>query len=354
MARNSRLDESWGGATPVAKPRATVYLPPSRSTSAPSSGTRSGGSSTRGGGSTKKASGSSSGSSGGGGGGGGGVKKSSDKAQVAALEQLLSTGFKQALDQRISNIQNAAKQGDTLLMDGYNSRMGVLLDLRKDNEIAEGGSSWANLANRAREAGDILTQAAAMGAGETDQLQAQLLAARNWSANQMEVNRAYYDSLGSSNNAIVDLNADTRSARYNLANQALSDQEQAWSTYANQMSEATTQLGNIQANPFSDSYKADGGKSAWDRMVKEASTVWKNPGVSDDIRNWNGTTQARQELLNNSFLQGARKAELQRGPEGSTLRQPSRAPSGNRRGGPSSTNLGAPDGGQNRGQLREW
>ena len=352
MARaGMRLDDSWKGTQPRANTAAAVPLPPvpaqrtttTRPTTGSSSGTRN---SSRSGSSTRRSSSSGSSSSSGGG-GGGGVKKSSDKAQVAALEQLLSTGFKQALDQRLANIENSAKQGDALLMDGYNARMNVLLNLRKDNEIAEGSSSWANLTNRAREASDILTQAAAMGAGETDQLRSQLIAARNWSSNQMEVNRAYYDSLGSNNNAIVDLNADTRSARYNLANQALSDKEQAWSTYANQVAEASTQLGNIQANPYSDSYKADGGKSSWDRMVKEASTVWKNPGVSDDIRNWRGTSQARQELLNNSFLQNGPNTERRKGPEGSTL--------GSSWGGtPSSTDLGADESGQKRGQLKEW
>ena len=251
--------------------------------------------------------------------GSGDVKKSSDKAQVAALEQLLSNGFRTALDQRLSNITQQRGQGDRILLDGYDLRADSLLKLRTDNEMAESGSSWANIANRAREASDILIQAAGQGAGETDQAHTQLLAARNWSANQAEVNRAFYDALGSNNAAVTDLNADTRSARFNLANQALGDQEQAWSTFANQMADAATQLGNIQGNPYSDSYKADGGKKAWDQMVKAASEAWKNPGVPDDVRNWQGPMQPKDERLGNGAFLRAERAQAKR-PEGATVK----------------------------------
>ena len=270
---------------------------------------------------SRASSGGSSGSS------GGGVKKTSDKPQVAALEKLLSSGFKKALDQRLANIKQQAAAGDKLLLDGYDTRAESLLKLRTDNEEAEAGASWANLSNRAREAGDILTQAAAQGAGETDQLQAQLIAARNWAANQAEVNRAFFDSVGSNNAAITDLNTDTRSARFNLANQALGDQEQAYATYANQMADAATQLGNIQGNPYSDAYKSGGGKAAWDKMVSAASTAWKNPGVSAEIKDWTPRVQAKQERLNNAALESDREAErAARRPEGSTLQRRGKLP----------------------------
>ena len=205
-------------------------------------------------------------------------------------------------------------------MAGYNARLNVLEQLGLDNEKAEGGASWANLSNRAREASDILTEIATQGAGETDQLQAQLIAARNWAANQQEVNRSFYDSQSSNFNALTDLNADTRSARYNLANQSMSDREQAWATYQNQMSDASTQLGNIYSNPYSDSYKTDS-KAAWQRMVDTTKDVWTNPGVSDEVRNWQGTSQPRLQQLNNARLEGALPAVGKaRRPEGSTLR----------------------------------
>ena len=304
MVLNSvSLDGSWGGVTPTLG--RNIQLPPSappKTTSKPKTTS-----------SSSRSSSSSSSSS-------GGIKKSSDKAQVDALEELLSKGFRSALDKRLANIDTAAKQGDEVLMAGYNARLNVLEQLGLDNEKAEGGASWANLSNRAREASDILTEIAAQGAGETDQLQAQLIAARNWAANQQEVNRSFYDSQSSNFNALTDLNADTRSARYNLANQSMSDREQAWATYQNQMSDASTQLGNIYSNPYSDSYKTDS-KAAWQRMVDTTKDVWTNPGVSDEVRNWQGTSQPRLQQLNNARLEGALPAVGKaRRPEGSTLR----------------------------------
>ena len=289
----------------------------------------------------------------------GGVKKSSDKTQVAALEKLLDSGFAAARDQRLANIDTAYKQGDKILTDGYESRIQTLLSMREDNEVAEGASSWANASNRAREAGDILTEIASQGAGETDQMRADLIAARNWSANQLEVARSFQDSLASNNNAVTDLNADVRSARYNLANQANSDREQAWANFANQMTDTATQLGNIYANPYSDSHKADT-KPMWDRMNKAVTEVWKNPGVDSGITQWNGTTQAKQVKLNDSLLGAARPAiPAPRRPEGSTLRRgrPSaggpgyaESPSGNPLmgsgpGGPTGSGPGGPTGG---------
>ena len=319
MAGNRKsLDGSWGGATPTLG--RNIQLPPSappkpkttskpKATSKPKPKTTSKSRTTS---SSSRSSSSSSSSS-------GGIKKSSDKAQVAALEELLSKGFKGALDKRLANIDTAAKQGDEVLMAGYNARLNVLEQLGLDNEKAEGGASWANLSNRAREASDILTEIATQGAGETDQLQAQLIAARNWAANQQEVNRSFYDSQSSNFNALTDLNADTRSARYNLANQAMSDREQAWATYQNQMSDASTQLGNIYSNPYSDSYKTDS-KASWQRMVDTTKDVWTNPGVSDEVRNWQGTSQPRLQQLNNAWLEGALPAVGKaRRPEGSTL-----------------------------------
>ena len=313
------LDGSWGGATPTTR---NIQLPPSapskpKTTSKPKPTSKpktTSSSKSRTTSSSSRSSSSSSSSS-------GGIKKSSDKAQVDALEELLSKGFKSALDKRLANIDTAAKQGDEVLMAGYNARLNVLEQLGLDNEKAEGGASWANLSNRAREASDILTEIASQGAGETDQLQAQLIAARNWAANQQEVNRSFYDSQSSNFNALTDLNADTRSARYNLANQSMSDREQAWATYQNQMSDASTQLGNIYSNPYSDSYKTDS-KASWQRMVDTTKDVWTNPGVSNEVRNWQGTSQPRLQQLNNARLEGALPAVGKpRRPEGSTLRE---------------------------------
>ena len=230
----------------------------------------------------------------------GGIQKNADDAQVSALEKLLNSGFEEALSQRLSNIGKTYRQGDRILLSGYDERAANLSELRRDAERSEAGSSFANVGNRARETNDVLAEAASQGAGETDLLNAQLMAVRNWAANQGEVNRAFYDSISSNNAATVDLNADTKSARFNLAQQMLSDKEQATATYANQMADAATQLGNIQGNPYSSAYNADGGEDAWDQMVSAATRVFNNRGVSSKVTDWEGWQQPEQEKQNNT------------------------------------------------------
>ena len=256
-----------------------------------------------------------------------GATKSSDSAQVSALRELLDSGFQRALDTRISNIERNAQAGDDMLLKGYGERLGSLNDLREDTEKAESTSSFINLSNRAREATDMLTEAVAQGAGETDQLRSQLMAVRNWAANQAEVNRSYFDSVGSNNAAVTELNADTRTARFNLATQALGDQEQAWATYQNQMVDAYTQLGNVLRDPNSDSYDASAADNAWADMANAASDVWENPGVSEEITEWEGDQKAEPGYVSNSIYAYNPKAtagviqgfNVRKRPEGSTL-----------------------------------
>ena len=56
-------------------------------------------------------------------------------------------------------------------------------------------------------------------------------------------------------------------------------------------------------------------------MVDTTKDVWTNPGVSDEVRNWQGTSQPRLQQLNNARLEGALPdVGKPRRPEGSTLR----------------------------------
>ena len=268
---------------------------------------------------------SSSGGSSGGSGGSGVSTTSADTEQVRILRELLDGGFEAAREQRLENIQRVYEQSDAALLQSYDARAGSLEDLRTDTKKAEADTSFANMANRARESGDILAEVATQGVGETDQLRAQLIAARNWSANQQEVNRAFFDSIGSNNAAITELNEDARTARVNLATKALNDQEQVWASYANQMAQAASQLGNVLANPYSDAYDSEGGTEAWQAMADAATSVWDNPGISDEILDWEGWLQPKEERLNFSILaeNGPRPGmseEPAARPEGSTLK----------------------------------
>lgn len=264
-----------------------------------------------GGGGGAKASASSSASS--------GVKESSDKPQLTALQGLLKGGFAKAREQKLKNAFTLYAAQDKDLVNGYNSRMAGILKSRDDNEKSEVDASFANLSNRARESTDLLAQAASQGAGETDTLKTQLMAIRNWDANQADVNRSYFDTQRSINSSIADLNADSRTARMNLAVDALGDYDQIWTNYYNQRADAYTQMGNIHANPYSDSH--DPKSTAYANMAKEASSAWKNPGVNKSLQNWKGSVQEQERKLNNSAYKGADTVNNIKRPEGSTLKK---------------------------------
>ena len=264
-----------------------------------------------GGGGGAKASASSSASS--------GVKESSDKPQLTALQGLLKDGFGKAREQKLKNAFTLYAAQDKDLVNGYNSRMAGILKNRDDNEKSEVDASFANLGNRARESTDLLAQAAMQGAGETDTLKTQLMAIRNWDSNQADVNRSYFDTQRSINSSIADLNADSRTARMNLAVDALGDYDQIWTNYYNQRADAYTQMGNIHANPYSDSH--DPKSTAYAGMAKEASSAWKNPGVNKSLQNWKGSVQEQERKLNNSAYKAADTVNNIKRPEGSTLKK---------------------------------
>ena len=250
------------------------------------------------------------------GGGGYSVKKTDDKQILKALKQLLDGGFAKARDQQLANINTMYATQDADLLKGYSSRSEQLGLARTDNDKAEVDASFANLANRARETQDILAQTAEQGAGESDTAKAQLMALQNWDANQSEVTRSYFDTVRSVNNAVNDLNVDTRTARINLATQMLGDKQQAWANYQNQMMETATQIANLRANPYSNAYKK--GAKDYQAVIKNAETVWKNPGVKKSITDWEGTAQPQEGKLNNTMVENVATVQQPKKPNGAS------------------------------------
>ena len=256
--------------------------------------------------------------SGGGGGGGGGYKpkKTDDKQILKALKKLLDGGFAKARNRNLANIDKMYATQDADLLKGYEARAEQLGLARTDNEKSEADASFANLANRARETQDILAQTAEQGAGESDTAKAQLMALQNWDANQGEVNRSYFDTVRSVNNAVNDLNVDTRTARINLATQMLGDKQQAWANYQNQMVETATQAANLRANPYSNAYKKNSG--FYKQVVSNAEDVWKNPGVNKAITNWEGAAKPEEGTLNNTQLGNVATVKQPKKPAGAS------------------------------------
>ena len=336
-----------GGGTiyTAPRPRRKKHLNGATTGSGTSGGGSTGGSSTLGG----------AGGSGGSGGGGGdpylaSQKKAQSKAaqrylqqarsmsgQIAAIRHSLTTGFQQALNQRLANINLVAKQADDQLMEGYNERIKSLEGAAGDNEKAYGQQTFAALSNRGRERANAMSEVAAQGAGETDLLRAQHMSLRNWGNNAAEGTRTFFDTLRSVNSGISDLNVDTKTARLNTASQANADRDQVWSQYYDQRSESLTQIGNLfgqQGELYGMAQEQVGSKktrrkrrrairqsdAAFMRASKANAQVWDNPGAPKELLDWQGHGQI-EGYSGASVLANAASepTEIAR-PEGANLR----------------------------------
>jgi len=253
------------------------------------------------------------------GGGGGGDKKSNDKPMVDSLRRMLSTEFAKSRDVKLGNIMQSYKTADADILDSYGQKAISLGESRSDNEKAAGDMTWQTLMNRVREAGDILSQTALQGAGESDTLKSSEMANRNWEANQGDVNRSYFDTNTSISGSIRDLNSSTKTARINAVEQANSDREQTWANFQNQKTDAWTQIGNVNANPFSNQYGKQ--PKAYDYAATSTGQAWKSPGVPDNIKDWKGTIQPTAGRLNAGTVEGFSTDLAVKKPQGSTSRR---------------------------------
>ena len=242
------------------------------------------------------------------------------KTQVDALKKMIDTTFGQARDTKLGGVDTVYGQQDATLLSAFQARADKLGEHQDDNEAAEHDSTQSNLTNRARERGDIITQALSVGAGETDLLRTQMMAARNWAANQQDVNRSYYDTMRSINSNINELNQDTRVSRFNLANQANADRGQIWDSYYNQLTDTWNQIANLEGSNTNDSFTAQY-KDAMDKAANAAGQAWKDPGVNASVRDWKGQAITENQLNNSMVWHASERGEEQtRRPEGASLR----------------------------------
>lgn len=261
------------------------------------------------------------------------------QGQLDAQALAVNTKLRQALDARFSNIQLTLSQADSDVVKGYTERTESLTSAARDNAKAADEKGVDAKMNRARERTAALQQAYMNGAGESDVMRTSLMATRNWQANQGEVMRSQFDTLRTINQSQSDLNIDTRTARINAVIKANADRDAAYTDYANRMSEAYTQMGNIatqQAELYGLAYEQRDKGSYKDRRKSNtaaansyftnaanwAGAVYTNPGVSDSLRNWED--QGEREQTNNAsrLASTADTAPVatKKKPEGSSLR----------------------------------
>lgn len=246
-------------------------------------------------------------------------------------------GFQNRLAQRLANANLVWKENDALLQSEYANQVKSLEGAVKDNEAAADEKSYLNLTNKGRERVQALQEAANQGAGESDMLRAQEASLRNWSANQSDINRGYYDTLRSVNSSLADLTGQTRTARVNAVVDRNADRDMAWTQYYDARSEAYTQLGNTlgqQAEYYGLANEQVGSKKTQKKRRRAATAsgkafhdaavlsgmAYKNTGVPDEIKEWKGADEF-EGLLNNTSLAGSQGVTENKRPEGASLRR---------------------------------
>lgn len=287
------------------------------------------------------------------------AQRSTNQAKLDALGKLVGGGLQAGLDTGLRGVDRDLKTLIDQAFENYNTGLSDLNAGLRDNEKSESDSSFGNVANRGRETQDLVAQALSQGAGESDVLKTQLQALRNWSSNQGEINRSYFDTLTSTNNSINDLAIGTKSNMTNYEMEANQRKQGLYGDYYTGLADAYTQMDNAATNNYlldqeiaANQAQVGGqdqllawlaaGKSAdsftmpaigapargaysspYAQLAAEnAGKVWENPGVSEATKQWEGQETVVSQL-NSSTLFGAptNTALGSKKPEGATQRK---------------------------------
>lgn len=287
------------------------------------------------------------------------AQRSTNQKTLDALKDLVGTGLGKARDTQLATIDQSLKTKLEQITQTFEAGVTGFRENLRDNEQTEADASFANLANRARERGDLVTQALSQGAGESDILQSQMQALRNWQANQGDVNRSFFDTRQSINSAISDLNTSTRTSRINEETSANDSRSKVWDSYYDSRADALTQMANLdQQNYLLDNEIAaterqkaqqtglvswlDSGKNYEDyvapttmsaakapaytsdyarQAAEAAGSSWKSPGISKETQDFKGEGQSTGSLNSSSSAAAPGNTSSKKKPEGAGLRK---------------------------------
>lgn len=257
------------------------------------------------------------------------------EAQAKALKHALKIDFAKSRDQNLTDISKVLADQIGLLTQGHRLRSQEFLKSAQDTEKATAGASEQSISNLVRERQDTMSSLLEQGAGESDTLKAMVMSARNWHANQSEVNRTYFDTMRSINSGITDLNIDTKSALAGASSYAESERERLWQDFYNRRSETFTQLGNIrgqQRNYYAEAKemgvkpkkgaektaKTESEKAFMD-AAEEAGKSYVNKGLPQWVKDWNGQAELKTRQSNTKI--GSLEFMPIEKAEGATLRK---------------------------------
>lgn len=290
------------------------------------------------------------------------ARLATNERSLSALRDLVGGGHRGVLDNALSALDQSLNEKLSQLQSTWEASLGDYQSNLRDNESTEHDASFTNMVNRARERQDVVGQALSMGAGESDVLQAQLQALRNWSANQADINRSFFDTQSSVVSAITDLNQSTRTGMMNEELSTNAAKGQRWDDFYDAMSGTYTEMANLDQQNYllgeeTEAVKRqravhegllkwlDDGKNAEDyepaklkstaalkpgsytseyakKAAEAAASTWDNPGVSQETQDFSGW-QAQTGGLSSAQVPAAQvnPGTRRRRPEGATLRR---------------------------------
>jgi hypothetical protein len=258
------------------------------------------------------------------------------EAQAKALQRALSKEFAKNRDVNLGNIGQRLTENLGMLKEDAKNRGGQLDDAAGNTAVATGQQENQSLSNMVRERSDAMSMLLEQGMGETDQMRAMLMSARNMNANQNEGNRSYFDTMQSINSSITDLNADTRTALANTYGEAESERARIWENYYSKRNQGFTQLGNIrgqQADAYANAREMgvnpgkgkenaaqSGMTTNYENAATEAGKAYKEKALPDWMRNWEGT-KLKEAKVQNTNLASAITIDKAEKADGAALRR---------------------------------
>lgn len=295
------------------------------------------------------------------------ARRATNQTSLDALKKLVGTGpgsHAAVRDNALAQLDRALKDKLAQITATFETSLADFRKNLRDNEETEHDATFANLSNRARERQDLVTQALSQGAGESDVLRAQLQALRNWSANQADVNRAFFDTRSSINAGITDLNNQTRTGMINEELATNAARASRWDDYYEATGKTYSDMANLdQQNYLLDAEIAanerlkegpagllkwlDSGKDAADYKAPTSSraaaappkytspyaalaaemagSTWKDPGISKQTQEFEGGRESTGTLNTTSLWNAQANTGLgappRKRPEGATLRR---------------------------------
>lgn len=258
------------------------------------------------------------------------------EAQAKALKRALNQEFAKNRDIGLANVGQRLTETLDILKEDAAARGGQLDVAAGSTQTAAGQQENQSLSNMVRERSDAMNLLLEQGMGETDQMRAMLMSARNMNANQNEGNRSYFDTMQSINQSITDLNADTRTGLANTFGEAEAERGRIWESYYSKRNQGFTQLGNIrgqQADYYAsaremgvspgkgkESAAQSAMKSSYESAATEAGKAYKEAALPSWIKDWQGTALKDAKVQNTNLAAATTIDKVDRA-EGAALRR---------------------------------